>query len=75
MHRRHYRAAARAYLGSVDCRVICFTIRTSIPSYLLVMRGGLAIAIVAFLALSVMARGHPHFVPRPTAPMPAVNVP
>ena len=37
---------------------------------------GLAIIIVAVVALSAMARGHqPHFVPRPTGPMPAVNVP
>ena len=37
---------------------------------------GLAIIIIAVVALSAMARGHqPHFVPRPTGPMPAVNVP
>jgi len=36
---------------------------------------GLAIAALALLALSTMVRGHPHFVPRPTAPIPAVNVP
>jgi hypothetical protein len=37
---------------------------------------GLAIIIVAVVALSAMAGGHqPHFVPRPTGPMPAVNVP
>jgi transposase len=35
----------------------------------------IAITIVAFLALSATVRGHSHFVPRPTAPMPAVNVP
>ena len=33
------------------------------------------LAIVAFLALLALARGFPHFVPRPTGPMPAVNVP
>jgi hypothetical protein len=37
---------------------------------------GLAIIIVAVVTLSAMARGHqPQFVPRPTGPMPAVNVP
>jgi hypothetical protein len=30
------------------------------------MRGGLAIAIVAFFALSAMVQGHHHFVPRTT---------
>jgi hypothetical protein len=36
---------------------------------------GLAIIIVAIVALSATARGHHPFVPRPTGPMPAVNVP
>jgi hypothetical protein len=36
---------------------------------------GLTIIIVAVVALA-MASGHqPHFVPRPTGPLPAVNVP
>jgi hypothetical protein len=45
------------------------------PSYSLKMRGGFVIAIFTLLALSTMVPGHPHFVPRPTAPIPAVNVP
>jgi len=35
----------------------------------------LAIIITAFVALSAMARGNGQFVPRPTGPLPAVNVP
>ena len=35
----------------------------------------LAIIIIAFVALSAMGRGNPHFVPPPTGPLPAVNVP
>jgi hypothetical protein len=35
----------------------------------------LAIIITAFVALSAMTRGNGQFVPRPTGPMPAVNVP
>jgi hypothetical protein len=64
----HVRAGARA---------ICFILPTLILTYYSRMRGGLAIAIaiVAFLALSAMVQGHHHFVPRPTAPIPAVNAP
>ena len=47
---------------------------TRIPPYLKEMRG-FAIIIIAFLALSATGRGHPAFVPRPTGPLPAVNVP
>jgi hypothetical protein len=56
-------------------RVICFTLPPFIPAYYPRMRGGLAIAVFTLLAFSAMVRGHPHFVPRPTAPIPAVNVP
>jgi hypothetical protein len=35
----------------------------------------LVIIAAAFVALSAMARGNGHFVPRPTEPLPAVNVP
>ena len=35
----------------------------------------LVIIITAFAALSAMGRGNAHFVPRPTEPLPAVNVP
>jgi hypothetical protein len=35
----------------------------------------LVIIIAAFVALSAMGRGNAHFVPRPTEPLPAVNVP
>ena len=48
---------------------------TRISMYYLRMQGGLAITIVTFLALSALVPEHRHFVPRPTAPMPAVNVP
>jgi hypothetical protein len=47
---------------------------TRIPPYLQEMRG-FAIIIIAFVALSATGRGHPAFVPRPTGPLPAVNVP
>jgi hypothetical protein len=36
---------------------------------------GLAIIIIAFVALAATVRGHVPLVPRPTAAMPAVNVP
>jgi hypothetical protein len=36
---------------------------------------GLAILLVAIVVLSAMVQGQPHFSPRPTGPMPAVNVP
>ena len=55
--------------------VICFILLTLMPSYSFKMRGGLAITIFAVLALSAMVRAHSHFVPQPTAPIPAVNVP
>jgi len=55
--------------------VICFTLPPFIPAYYSGMRRRLAIAALTLLAFSVMVRGHPHFVPRPTAPIPAVNVP
>jgi hypothetical protein len=52
-----------------------FTLLTRRPYYAFEMRE-LVAAFVIFVALSVVARGHPdRFVPRPTAPMPAVNVP
>ena len=35
----------------------------------------LVIIITAFVALSAMVRSNGHFVPRPTGPLPAVNVP
>jgi len=35
----------------------------------------IVIMIVAVVALSTIARGHPHFVPYPTGRMPPVNVP
>jgi hypothetical protein len=36
----------------------------------------LAITIITFAAISAMVRGLPqHFVPKPTAPLPAVNIP
>jgi hypothetical protein len=35
----------------------------------------LAILIVAVLALAMVSAHQPHFAPRPTGPMPAVNVP
>jgi hypothetical protein len=55
--------------------VKCLHIPDTIPDVLWAMRR-LAIIIVAVVALSAMARGHqPQFVPRPTAPMPAVNIP
>jgi hypothetical protein len=46
---------------------------TLIPVYICRMRG-LVIVIVAVVALA-MVRGQPPRVPRPTGPMPAVNVP
>jgi hypothetical protein len=45
-----------------------------ILSYFLGMRG-LAIIIIAFVALSATVRRHPHFMPLPTGQLPAVNVP
>jgi hypothetical protein len=33
------------------------------------------ILVAAFVAISAMTRGNAHFVPRPTGPLPAVNVP
>lgn len=54
--------------------VTYFTLPPSIPVYDAKMRG-LVIAALTLLAVSTMVRGHPHFVPRPTAPIPAVNVP
>jgi len=36
---------------------------------------GLAIIIIAFVALSATVRRHPHFMPLPTEQLPAVNVP
>jgi hypothetical protein len=35
----------------------------------------IAIIITAMAALSAMSRGDAHFVPLPTGPLPAVNVP
>ena len=35
----------------------------------------LGIIIIALVVLSATVRGHPHFVLRPTGPLPAVNVP
>ena len=35
----------------------------------------LAIIIAAFVAISTMTRGNSQFVPLPTGPLPAVNVP
>jgi len=35
----------------------------------------LVIIVFAVVVLSATVRGHSHFVPRPTAPLPAVNVP
>jgi hypothetical protein len=35
----------------------------------------IAIIIIAFVAFSATVPGHPHFVPRPTGPLPAVNIP
>jgi hypothetical protein len=54
--------------------VNCFTFLTRIPPYPYGMRG-LAIIIIAFVAISATVRGHPHFAPQPTGPLPAVNVP
>jgi hypothetical protein len=36
---------------------------------------GIGIIIVAIVVLSATVRGQPHFVLRPTGPLPAVNVP
>jgi len=37
---------------------------------------GLVMIMIAFVVLSATVRGgHPHFVMRPTGPLPAVNVP
>jgi len=36
---------------------------------------GLAIIIAAVVALAMVSAHQPHFVPSPTGPMPAVNVP
>jgi hypothetical protein len=37
---------------------------------------GLAITIITFAAISAIVRGTPQqFVPKPTAPLPAINVP
>jgi len=35
----------------------------------------LTILLVIVVVLSAMVRGQPHFAPRPTGPMPAINVP
>jgi hypothetical protein len=36
----------------------------------------LAITIITFATISAMVRGMPqHFVPKPTAPLPAINIP
>jgi predicted acylesterase/phospholipase RssA len=62
--------------GAAGARAVsCFTLPPLILAYYSKMRSGLLIAVVTLLALSTMVRGHPHFVPRPTAPIPAVNVP
>jgi hypothetical protein len=42
-------------------------------SYALVQ--ALGIIIIALVVLSATVRGQPHFVPRPTGPLPAMNVP
>ena len=58
--------------GDPPCETLHFP--DTISDLLWGMRG-LAIVIVAVVALA-MARGQqPHFVPQPTGPMPAVNVP
>jgi hypothetical protein len=55
-------------------RVICFTLLPITPAYYPSMRGGFLIAVLTLLALSAIG-GHSHFMLRPTAPIPAVNVP
>jgi hypothetical protein len=62
-------------LGGVVLRVNRFTLGTWPLWYFLGMRG-LTILFVTFAALLVMrGQQQPHFALRPTAPMPAVNVP
>jgi hypothetical protein len=52
-----------------------FILRTRFGFYLPTMRT-LAITIITFAAISAIMRGSPqHFVPKPTAPLPAINVP
>jgi hypothetical protein len=36
---------------------------------------GIAIIVAAVMVLSAMTRGDAHFKPRPTGPLPAVNLP
>ena len=59
---------------ALDRRVKRITSPTSIPVYFYGMRR-LTIILVAVMALAMVRAPQPHFVPRPTGPMPAVNVP
>ncbi len=69
------RSVAIIFRLAALCGVNRFTLATWPLCYFLGMRG-LTILFVTFAALLVMrGQQQPHFALRPTAPMPAVNVP
>jgi hypothetical protein len=70
----------REYLEVVDVAIQTVVIVKSfikLARFLLYLSGmrEFGIIVIALVVLSATVRGHSHFVPRPTGPLPAVNVP
>jgi hypothetical protein len=69
--------AALSFFGSAIQTVVIVKSFIELARFLLYLSGmrEFGIIVIALVVLSATVRGHSHFVPRPTGPLPAVNVP